>query len=135
MISRYLEKLLIWRKKKIKKYSHQTIGYIKFSILDDYSVDIDVNLPDMSDASPTNTAIAAERYAEFLLSINQGFHRDQILRTLTSKIDQNNTQQYLFIDNVINFWALLYEQYKKSRKASIQYNQSVVKPSQVFRIQ
>ncbi len=135
MISRYLEKLLIWRKKKIKKHSHRTIGCVKFSILDDYSVDIDVNLPDMSDASPTNTAIAAERYAEFLLSINQGFHRDQILRTLTSKIDQNNTQQYLFIDNIINFWGLLYEQYKKSRKASIQYNQSVVKPSQVFRIQ
>ena len=135
MIPQYLEKLLIWRKKKIKKHSHRTIGCIRFSMLDDYSVDIDVNLPDMSDASPTNTAIAAERYAEFLLSINQGFHRDQILRTLNSKIDHNNAQEYLFIDNIINFWGLLYEQYKKNKKADIQYDQSVVKPSQVFRIQ
>lgn len=133
MIFRYLEKLLIWHKKKAR--SHAPIGSATFSILDDYSVDIELNLPDMSDSSPTNTAIAAERYAEFLLSINQGLYRNQILHILTSKIDQNNSQQYLFIDNIINFWGLLYDQYKKNKKTHIQYNQPVVKPSQVFRIQ
>ncbi len=110
MIIRYLEKLLTWRN---KPQQHGIIGSINFSILDNYSVDINVDLPDMSKATPDNIAVVAERYAEFLLSINQGLHKNNIVTILQSKIDQNNNQQYLFIDNIISFWGLLYEQYKK----------------------
>jgi hypothetical protein len=118
----------------LEKVKHKTIGFINFSILDDYSVDINIDLPDMSNATPAETAILAERYAEFLLSINQGFHKNNVVNILQSKIDQNNNQQYLFIDNIITFWGLLYEQYKKNKKNYIQYNQPVVRPSQVFKI-
>jgi hypothetical protein len=131
MIIRYLEKLLTWHK---KKHKHGVIGSVNFSLLDNYSIDIDIDLPDMSNATPENIAILAERYAEFLLSINQGFHKANMVTILQSKIDQNNSQQYLFIDNIIGFWGLLYEQYKKSKKNHIEYNQPVVKPSRVFKI-
>jgi hypothetical protein len=134
MIFHYLEKLLTWHNKRLEKVKHKTIGLINFSMLDDYSVDINIDLPDMSNATPAETAMLAERYAEFLLSINQGFHKNNIVNILQSKIDQNNNQQYLFIDNIITFWGLLYEQYKKNKKNYIQYNQPVVRPSQVFKI-
>jgi hypothetical protein len=127
MIIRYLEKLLTWRNKKNKHG-------VNFSLLDNYSIDINIDLPDMSNATPENIAILAERYAEFLLSINQGFHKTNIVSILQSKIDQNNSQQYLFIDNIIGFWGLLYEQHKKNKKNYIEYNQPVVKPSRVFKI-
>lgn len=136
MIFQYLEKLLIWHKKKTTiQHSHGVIGSITFSLLGDYSIDIDIDLPDMSNSSPAETAVLAEKYAEFLLSINQGFHKNTILHILESKIDQNNNQQYLFIDNIVTFWGLLYSQYRKNKKIDAQYNQPVVKPSQVFRIQ
>jgi len=135
MIFRYLEKLLISHNKPRNAHNHGIIGSINFSILDNYTIDINIDLPDMSNATPAETAILAERYAEFLLSINQGFHKDTILQILESKINTQNNQEYLFIDNIITFWKLLYDQYKKSKKIYVQYNQPVVKPSQVFRIQ
>lgn len=131
MIIRYLEKLLTWRNKKPQ---HRVVGSVNFSLLDNYSIDINVDLPDMSTSTPENIAILAERYAEFLLSINQGFHKNDIVGILQSKIDQNNNQQYLFIDNIISFWGLLYEQYRKNKKNYTENNQPVVKPSQVFKI-
>lgn len=137
MIRKCYEKFLTLFKKDNnrteKKVAHKSIGYIKFDLLDNYSVDIDLSVPKSSLIDPVGIASVSERYAEFLFLINQGLFKERIVEILQDKIDPNNDSSYLVFDNIITFWGLLFDEYKKGKKEYSQLNQPVIKPSQVFR--
>jgi hypothetical protein len=137
MIRKCYEKFLTLFKKDNnrteKKVDHKSIGYIKFDLLDNYSVDIDLSVPKSSLVDPVGIASVSERYAEFLFLINQGLFKERIIEVLQDKIDPNNDSSYLVFDNIITFWGLLFDEHKKSKKEYSQLNQPVIKPSQVFR--
>lgn len=137
MIHKCYEKFLTLFKKnsnQTSKLSHNSIGYIKFDLLDNYSIDIDVSIPKSSLTDPAGIASVSERYAEFLFLINQGLLKERIVQILQDKVDPNNDSSYLVSDNIITFWGLLFDEHKKRKKESSQLNQPVVKPSQVFRL-
>jgi hypothetical protein len=137
MIRKCYEKFLTLFKKNSnpteKKVPHKSIGYIKFDLLDNYSVDIDLSVPKSSLVDPVGIASVSERYAEFLFLINQGLFKERIIEVLQDKIDPNNDSSYLVFDNIITFWGLLFDEYKKGKKEYSQLNQPVIKPSQVFK--
>lgn len=138
MIRQCYEKFLTLFKKHNKKKGfntpHKIIGHIKFELLDNYSVDIDLSLPKSSLLDPVGIASVSERYAELLFLINQGLLKERILEVLQDKIDPNDDSSYLISDNIITFWGLLFDEQKKRKKEYAQLNQPVIKPSQVFRL-
>lgn len=133
MIRKCYEKFLTLFNKK-PKVSHKNIGYIKFTLLDNYSVDIDVSVPKSSLVDPVGIASVSERYAEFLFLINQGLLKERIVEILQDQVDPNDDSTYLVSDNIITFWGLLFDEHKKRKKEYSQLNQPVIKPSQVFRL-
>lgn len=136
MIRKCYEKFLTLFNLQTQKSSirHKSIGYIKFELLDNYSVDIDLEMPRSSLSDPSGIASISERYAEFLFLINQGMLKDRIVEILQDKIDQKDESAYLVSDNIITFWGLLFDEQKKRKKEYLQLNQPVIKPSQVFKL-
>jgi hypothetical protein len=140
MIRQCYEKFLIWfnkskPKNKINKdIAHKKIAYVNFELLDNYSVNIDLSMPQSSFLDPVAMAAVSERYAEFLFLINQGLFKDRILDILKKEVNPDDDNSYLLSDNIITFWGLLYDEHKKLKKEYLQTHQPLIKPSQVFKL-
>lgn len=104
--------------KKIEDNNTKTknLTNISFILADNDNVDIICGLPDIKNESPENIAEQAEKFAEVLLCVNEGLFKSEIVNILNEKHKtENDPIQKLLIENILNFWLLLNDHYKKEK--------------------
>lgn len=118
--------------------SEEYIGSLSFSITKKREIDIVCTFPDLTNKSSENIKDLSEIYAEFLVYINEGFLRDDILQMIENKDHNKNltedqqARDRLFIDNVVFNWALLHVESINKRKQSKKETQPLIRPITVF---
>lgn len=114
------------------------IGYLSFYITKNKDIDIICGSPDITHKSLDEMNALSEIYAEFLLYLNSGYLKDDILNILNNKFknkeltEDQQAKYKLFFDNVIFNWAILYSEHLKKKKQNRKDDQPLVRPSAVF---
>lgn len=139
-----LNKFYIPPKTKIENnYDSKTIsseinnGLITFGLDDKDSVLIHCLLPkiDTNDGNIDKITHEAERFSEMLLCLNEGLLKKEIINVLKKQYEiEENIDQKLLIENILQFWSMLYSHYKKGKKkAGKEANKiPLVRPTFVF---
>lgn len=112
-------------------------GIISFGLNNDDGILIHCLLPkfNMDDADPDTIALEAERFAEMLLCVNEGLLKKEIINVLKDQYEiEENINQKLLIENILNFWSILYSHYKEEKKktAKSAYKMPLIRPMAVF---
>jgi len=112
-------------------------GLITFGLDDKDSVLIHCLLPkvDTLDGNIDKITHEAERFSEMLLCLNEGLLKKEIINVLKKQYEiEENTDQKLLIENILQFWSMLYSHYKRGKKkAAKEANKTpLVRPMFVF---
>jgi hypothetical protein len=112
-------------------------GLITFGLDDKDSVLIHCLLPkvDTLDGNIDKITHEAERFSEMLLCLNEGLLKKEIVNVLKKQYEiEENTDQKLLIENILQFWSMLYSHYKRGKKkAAKEANKTpLVRPMFVF---
>lgn len=126
-----------------KDYDSKTImseinnGLITFGLDNNDSVLIHCLLPKVntSDGNIEKITHEAERFAEMLLCLNEGLLKKEIINVLKKQYEiEENIDQKLLIENILQFWSMLYSHYKRGKKKAAKeaYKTPLVRPMFVF---
>ena len=112
-------------------------GFLSFTLNKEDGIMIHCLLPkiDVDNLDLDTIAIEAERFAEMLLCINDGLLKKEIINVLQTQYEnETNPHQKLMIENVLNFWSILYTHYKTEKKKSIKQlsKMPLIRPMAVF---
>ena len=112
-------------------------GLITFGLDDNDSVLINCLLPKINNCDGNIEKITheAERFAEMLLCLNEGLLKKEIINVLKNQYEiEENIDQKLLIENIIQFWSILYSHYKKAKKKAAKetHKTPLVRPMLVF---
>lgn len=112
-------------------------GFLSFTLNKDDGILIHCLLPkiDFDSSNVDQIAVEAERFAEMLLCINDGFLKKEIINILKDQYEnETNPNQKLLIENVLNFWSILYTHYKTEKKKSLKQlsKMPLIRPMAVF---
>lgn len=139
---RYIKNLFFKSKSKeipldtkyIQDSEEEYIGGLSFKVTLDGEIDISCSLPDISTKPIEQITLIAEKYSEFLLFINEGYAKDDIMKILKKNVKaSDNPNDHLFLENFLVFYAMLSTEYKKSKALKEKYDQPMVRPTSVFR--
>ena len=109
------------------------IGAISFKITSDLDIDVICVLPDMEDSNVDQISILAEKYADFLLAINEGHLKNDIIQIIQNRVDKSdNPKDTLFLENMLFHWALSHLEYEKKKKNTEKKDQPLIRPISVF---
>lgn len=108
------------------------IGLLSFALTKDTDIDVSYSLPNVDDLDADKIASIAEQYASFLMAINEGYLRNEIISMIDKNIvKHNNVNEQLFWENVITFWSLLHVE-AQSKKQKQKKDQPLIRPLSVF---
>lgn len=115
---------------KIQDQLSETMGQITFSLTKNFNVEVLCKFPELDSNSLDNLTTVAEKYAELIVYINNGYFHNKLISLLKnrSKItdDPNET---LLIDNIITFHSAIK---KELNKVSSFYSKPLIPPSSAF---
>jgi hypothetical protein len=110
------------------------IGGLSFKVTLDGEIDISCSLPDISTKPVEQITLIAEKYSEFLLFINEGYAKDDIMKILKKNVKvSDDPNDHLFLENFLVFYTMLSTEYKKTKALKEKYDQPMVRPTSVFR--
>ena len=111
-------------------------GIISFALDSKDGILIHSLLPKIStdNANPDTIVSEAERFAEMLLCVNEGLLKKEIIQVLREQYEiEENINQKLLIENILNFWSILYTHYKSEKKIAKNGNKMpLIRPMAVF---
>lgn len=112
-------------------------GILSFGLNNNDGILVHCLLPKLntSDINHDTIAVEAEKFAEMLLCINEGLLKQEIINVLREQYDtEEDINQKLLIENVLNFWSLLYSHYKieKKKTAKSANKMPLIRPMAVF---
>lgn len=112
--------------------TEEYIGMLSFHLTDESDIDVQFALPKVDNLDTKRIPDLAEKYASFLMAINDGYLRDHIIQMIEGNLKKNqNPNEILFWDNVITSWALQHvEAQEKKRKNK--KDQPLIRPLSVF---
>jgi hypothetical protein len=109
------------------------IGALSFKITAESDIDVMCILPDLKNASTDQISSIAEKYADFLLAINEGYLKDDIVKIIQKKVDAgDDPKDTLFLENMLFYWALSHVESQKRKKNKEKKDQPVIRPISVF---
>lgn len=139
-----LKKIILWfrswfthkskpiQSKKDSSLDKDYIGLLSFALTKDTDIDVSYALPNVDDLDADKIANIAEQYASFLMAINEGYLRNEIISMIDKNIAKhNNINEQLFWENVITFWSLLHVE-AQSKKQKQKKDQPLIRPLSVF---
>jgi len=109
------------------------IGAISFKVTSDLDIDVMCALPDIKNATIDEISVLAEKYADFLLAINEGHLKDDIINIIQNNVDKSTEpKDTLFLENMLFHWALTHVEYEKKKRNKEKKDQPVIRPISVF---
>lgn len=108
------------------------IGSITFLLTKDYDIDVKYMLPNIDNISLERLLELSEKYASLLLVVNDGQMEERILEILKDSIKLDDSYS-LYIENVLTFYPLLEEEFKKLVIKKSQEYGPLIRPSSVFK--
>jgi len=109
------------------------IGAISFKVTSDLDIDVMCALPDIKNATTDEISVLAEKYADFLLAINEGHLKDDIINIIQNNVDKSaEPKDTLFLENMLFHWALTHVEYEKKKRNKEKKDQPVIRPISVF---
>ena len=109
------------------------IGALSFKITAESDIDVMCSLPDLKNASTEQISSLAEKYADFLMAINEGYLKDDIISIIQKKVDTGtDPKDTLFLENMLFYWALAHVESQKRKKNKEKKDQPVIRPISVF---
>jgi hypothetical protein len=109
------------------------IGAISFKVTADLDIDVMCTLPDIKNATTDQISILAEKYANFLLTINEGHLKDDIINIIQNTVNKNDEpKDTLFLENMLFHWALSHVEHEKKKRNREKKDQPVIRPISVF---
>ena len=109
------------------------IGSLSFRLTEDYDIDIVCGFPGTADKSDEELLDSAEKFAEFLMQINEGYLKEDVVNLIkNSAVKTPDDRYYLFLENVVVFWAMLHVEKQKEKKQKEKKDQPVIRPLSVF---
>jgi hypothetical protein len=108
------------------------IGMLSFHLTEDTDIDVQYALPKVDNIDIKRIPELAEKYASFLMAINDGYLRDHIIQMVEDNLKKNfNPNEILFWDNVITSWAMKHVE-AQEKKQKPKKDQPLIKPLSVF---
>jgi hypothetical protein len=108
------------------------IGMLTFNLTDESDIDVRYALPDVDNIDIKRIPDLAEKYAYFLMSINDGYLRDNIIQIVEENLKKHqNSNEILFWENVITSWAMLHVE-ANAKKQKSRKDQPLIRPLSVF---
>jgi hypothetical protein len=92
---------------------------INFELNSDSTVNIVCFWPDFNENNTDTMDYVSQEYASLIFMITSGFFNSEILKTLDSLINENNPNDYLFINSILKNWAKLLDLQKKHSEPSV----------------
>jgi hypothetical protein len=118
---------------KTQTPSENYIGSLSFRLTEDYNIDIFCGFPSIVDQNDDKKLELAERFAEFLLYINEGYLKPDVVNLVKDNaVKTTDDNQYLFLENIMVFWAMLHNETKKDNKQKYKKDQPIIRPLSVF---
>jgi hypothetical protein len=109
------------------------IADIRFELTDNEDIDISYIVPNLENKSLEDLSILAEKYAKFLMAINEGYLREDLVKIITDKTKKSdNPQDHLFWDNVMVYWGMCHVEALKNKRYKEKTDQPLVRPLSVF---
>ena len=109
------------------------IGSLSFRLTEDYEIDIFCGFPAVSDKSDDEKLELAEKFAEFLLYVNEGYLKADVVNLIKDNaVKTTDDKYYLFLENIMVFWAMLHNEAQKTNKQKYKKDQPVIRPLSVF---
>ena len=109
------------------------IGALSFKITAESDIDVMCALPDLENASTDQIAALAEKYADFLLAINEGYLKDDIINIIQKNVDAGtDPKDTLFLENMLFYWAVAHVESQKKKRNKEKKDQPVIRPISVF---
>lgn len=108
------------------------IGMLSFHLTDQSDIDVQFALPKVDTLDAKLIPDLAEKYASFLMAINDGYLRDNIVNMIEGHLKKyQNPNEILFWDNVITSWALQHVEAQEKKQKS-KKDQPLIRPLAVF---
>lgn len=119
-----------------KKETIDTSNYfteLAFHLSRANDIDISYILPSTKDCTPDQIMGLAEKYAKFLLIINEGYLKEDIIHIIDEHVNKSeNPNDHLFWENVIVHWGLLHVESLKNKKINEKKDQPLIRPLYAF---
>lgn len=111
------------------------IGSLCFRLTADSDIDLEYELPNIGNKSLEQMSGLAEQYAEFLMAINDGYLKDEVVAIINNHADRTrDPKQKLFWDNILSFWAILHVEAQKNKHNQSKSDQPLIRPLSAFNI-
>jgi len=111
----------------------QYIGGLIFALTNDLDIDVSCILPETNGKNLTEITSLAEKYGQFLLSINEGYLKNDLINILKQHKKTNQEDMHtLLCDNIIIAWSLFHTELLKSKQYQEKNDQPVIRPLSVF---
>lgn len=108
------------------------IGMLTFNLTDQSDIDVQYALPEVDNIDIKIIPDLAEKYAYFLMSINDGYLRDSIIQIVEKNLKKHqNSNEILFWENVMTSWAMLHVE-ANAKKQKTKKDQPLIRPLSVF---
>lgn len=121
----YFRLLIVKLKPKKSQNNDLTI---KISLKPDYTVNIDLEYPDLENYDLFNIAGIAEKYAELVTFSSTSALKYKLLEIIENKAySTENIKEKLFFDNVCTFHEIIKKEIKNN-----QNNSPLIRPTSVF---
>lgn len=109
------------------------IGSLSFRLTKDYEIDIFCGLPSILQKNEEEKLELAEKFSEFLLQINEGYLQQDIMTLIKEHaIKAKDDNYFVFLENIMVYWAMLHVESHNSLKRKTQKDQPVIRPLSVF---
>lgn len=135
-----INKILNWfslKKKEIKQKDKENkenyIGSLSFKLTENYDIDLACSFPETTNRSLEELTTLAEKFAQFLMTSSEGDLKEDVIRILKNSATKSvNDNDYLFLENVLVFWAMLHVETQKHKRQRDKRDQPVIRPISVF---
>lgn len=141
-IKLYINKLLDIICKKFQKSkrisntnqsSEYKIAELSFQLTNDSNIDIAYSLPEFTHLTAEQMLILSEKYAKFLMIINDGLLKEDIIQTLENSVkNSENPDDHLFWENVMINLGILHVEALSAKKQKDKKDQPTVRPLYAF---
>jgi hypothetical protein len=134
LIELFLKNLkALFNNKTVSDVKKESNGSISFYLNNDSTIDIKVSLPNALDKNVEELTLLSEKYGVFINNVTDGSLSEIVLDVINnSKKDCKEPLQQLFIENIIFFWSVFFDEKKNQHRKKSKKNSPIIRPLAVF---